>query len=109
VLRGLGSAALAHPEREPGATVVRPGVLTINEGLSTLELEVANDSDHPVRVSSHYPFDRVNPRLTFDREAARGSRLDIPAGDTLRWRPGERRLVRLVRVHEVPFAREVVT
>jgi urease subunit gamma/beta len=98
VLRGLGSAATAHPEQEPGATVLGPGVLTINEGLASLELEVANDSDHPVRVSSHYPFDRVNPRLTFDRAAARGARLDIPAGDTVRWGPGERKVVRLVHV-----------
>lgn len=109
VLRGLGAAAMAHPEREPGATVVGPSVLTINEGLASLELEVANDSDHPVRVSSHYPFDRVNPRLTFDRAAARDSRLDIPAGDTVRWRPGERRIVRLVRVHAVAVANTVDT
>lgn len=109
VLRGLGSAATVDPEREPGATIVGSGVLTINAGLATVELEVVNDSDHPVRVSSHYPFDRVNPRLTFDRTAARGSRLDIPAGDTVRWRPGEHKVVRLVRVHELPLATEVET
>ena len=61
-------------------------------------VEVVNDSDHSVRVSSHFPFERVNPRLSFDRKAARGTRLDIAAGDTVRWAPGERRMVRLVRV-----------
>ena len=97
VLRGLG-ATDAETDEEPGATVVSDGTLTLNEGLPSFELEVVNDSDHPVRVSSHFPFDRVNQRLRFDREAARGSRLDIPAGDTVRWAPGERKRVRLVRV-----------
>jgi urease subunit gamma/beta len=97
VLRDLGASDGATGT-EPGATVVADGILTVNEGLTSFELEVVNDSDHAVRVSSHFPFDRVNQRLTFDREAARGSRLDIPAGDTLRWAPGERRTVRLIRV-----------
>jgi urease subunit gamma/beta len=97
VLRGLG-ATDAETDVEPGTTVVADGTLTLNEGLPSFELEVVNDSDHPVRVSSHFPFDRVNQRLRFDREAARGSRLDIPAGDTVRWAPGERKSVRLVRV-----------
>jgi urease subunit gamma/beta len=59
-------------------------------------LVVRNDSRRAVRVSSHYPFDRVNARLAFDREAARGFRLDLPAGATLRWAPGETREVDLV-------------
>jgi urease subunit beta len=50
-----------------------------------------------IRVSSHFPFDRVNPRLVFDREAARGFRLDVAAGESERWSPGETRAVRLVR------------
>ena len=97
VLRGLG-ASEAAADREPGATVVVDGSLTLNASLSSFELEVTNDSDHAVRISSHFPFDRVNQRLRFDREVARGSRLDIPAGDTERWAPGETKLVRLVRV-----------
>jgi urease subunit gamma/beta len=97
VLRGLG-ASYTTAALEPGATVVADGALTLNDGLSSFGLEVVNDSDHQVRVSSHFPFDRVNRRLRFDREAARGSRLDIPAGDTVRWAPGERRTVRLVRI-----------
>jgi urease subunit gamma/beta len=65
---------------------------------ASLELEVVNTSDRVVRVSSHYPFERVNRRLRFDREAAAGFRLDLPAGSTVRWAPGERQTVRLVRV-----------
>jgi urease subunit gamma/beta len=62
-----------------------------------LTLEVRNDSTRAVRVSSHYPFERVNPRLAFDREAAAGFRLDLAAGDSVQWRPGETRSVDLVR------------
>ncbi len=60
-------------------------------------LVVRNDSRRAVRVSSHYPFDRVNPRLSFDRAAAAGFRLDLPAGSSERWNPGETRQVVLVR------------
>jgi urease subunit gamma/beta len=63
----------------------------------TLELPVTNTSSRVVRVSSHHPFERVNRRLVFDRSAAAGSRLDLPAGSTERWAPGETRTVRLVR------------
>lgn len=63
----------------------------------TLDLVVQSQSRRAIRVSSHYPFHRVNARLVFDREAARGYRLDLPAGGTERWAPGERRSVRLVR------------
>lgn len=62
----------------------------------TISLTVTNTSDHIVRISSHYPFDEVNPRLEFDRAAAKGYRLDLPAGSTLRWGPGETREVTLV-------------
>ena len=60
-------------------------------------LSVTNTGRHVVRVSSHYPFDQVNSRLEFDRAAAHGYRLDLPAGSTLRWDPGETREVTLVR------------
>ena len=63
----------------------------------TRTLVVTNTGAHVVRVSSHYPFDQVNRRLSFDRKQARGFRLDLPAGSTLRWAPGETRLVTLVR------------
>jgi urease subunit gamma/beta len=63
-----------------------------------IEMEVRNTSRRVVRVSSHYPFERVNRRLEFDRAAAAGCRLDVDAGSTERWAPGETRTVRLVRV-----------
>ena len=59
-------------------------------------LRVTNTSTRVVRVSSHYPIDRVNRRLEFDREAARGWRLDLPAGANERWAPGETKEVRLI-------------
>jgi urease subunit gamma/beta len=67
-----------------------------------LRLTVRNDSRRAVRVSSHYPFDRVNPRLSFDRAAAAGYRLDVPAGTSERWGPGETREVQLVRYGGAP-------
>ena len=60
-------------------------------------LEVRSESTRVIRVSSHYPFERVNRRLVFDREAATGFHLDLPAGSTERWAPGETRTVGLVR------------
>jgi urease subunit gamma/beta len=62
-----------------------------------LMLAVTNESGRAVRVSSHYPFERVNPRLVFDRTAAVGFRLDLPAGASTRWGPGETKDVVLVR------------
>ncbi len=62
-----------------------------------VDLEVTSTSARVVRVSSHHPFHRVNERLVFDRDAARGRHLDLPAGSTERWSPGETRTVRLVR------------
>jgi urease subunit gamma/beta len=97
VLRDLGADDVETGDA-PGEVTVAAGTLTLNEGMASFELEVVNGSDHPVRVSSHFPFDRVNPRLTFDRDAARGARLDIAAGDTVRWAPAERKVVRLVRI-----------
>lgn len=64
---------------------------------STVELEVRSESNRVIRVSSHYPFHRVNQRLIFDRAAADGYRLDLPAGASMRWAPGESHTVRLVR------------
>lgn len=82
----------------PGA--VRVAVVRVAHAApprDTIELTVRSESSRLVRVSSHYPFDRVNRRLVFDREAARGYRLDLPAGASERWAPGETRTVRLVR------------
>jgi urease beta subunit len=66
-------------------------------GQERIRLVVTNASSRVVRVSSHYPFWRTNPRLAFDRKAARGYRLDIPAGASVRFAPGEAKEVVLVR------------
>jgi urease subunit gamma/beta len=83
----------------PGAIVQAAGSEVADDRplRATLEIEVRNTSRRVVRVSSHHPFERVNPRLAFDRAAAAGHRLDLPAGSTERWGPGETRTVRLVR------------
>jgi urease subunit gamma/beta len=90
-------APLGPPEADgPGA--VRVGSHEpVPDGRERLTLEVRNESRRVVRVSSHYPFERVNRRLVFDREAASGFRLALPAGSTERWAPGETRTVTLVR------------
>ena len=81
-----------------GEVRVAEGVISLSEGRQRTRLMVENTSRRIVRVSSHFPFWRTNHRLRFDREAARGYHLDIPAGSTVRWGPGERREVELVRV-----------
>jgi urease subunit gamma/beta len=81
----------------PGAIRHAAEPVGLNDGQDRRRLTVRNGSGRPVRVSSHYPFWRVNPRLEFDREAARGLRLDIPAGSTVRWGPGEVKEIGLVR------------
>jgi urease subunit gamma/beta len=81
----------------PGAVLRDAPSAPSSEARASVELVVTNTSNRVVRVSSHYPFDRVNQRLVFDREAARGCRLDLPAGSTERWSPGEVRTVRLIR------------
>ena len=82
----------------PGALVIGDRAdVVLNDGRETRELTVTSTSRRRVRVSSHYPFDRVNARLDFDRYAARGFRLDLPAGAYTGWEPGETKTVRLVR------------
>jgi urease subunit gamma/beta len=81
----------------PGAIRHAAEPVGLNDGQDRRRLTVRNGSGRPVRVSSHYPFWRVNPRLEFDREAARGLRLDIAAGSSVRWGPGEVKEVGLVR------------
>jgi urease beta subunit len=71
--------------------------IELTPGRERIQLSVTNTSNHVVRVSSHYPFWRTNRRLRFDREAARGFRLDIPAGRSVRFAPGESKEVVLVR------------
>jgi len=93
----LGGPSIAS-ESEPGPGAVIPGGESpLPPARERIRLAVRNGSARAVRVSSHYPFERVNARLVFDREAARGFRLDLPAGASLRWAPGETRDVDLVR------------
>jgi urease subunit beta len=80
----------------PGEVMPAEGELELNAGADVLELEVANTGDRPVQVGSHYHFAETNPALAFDRTAARGRRLDIPAGSAMRFEPGQTRTVRLV-------------
>ena len=80
----------------PGEIITRPGEVELNAGVEALTLEVANTGDRPVQVGSHYHFAEINPALDFDRDAARGMRLDIAAGTAVRFEPGQRREVRLV-------------
>jgi urease subunit beta len=83
----------------PGELFPADGEIELNAGRPVTELEVANTGDRPVQVGSHYHFAESNPALRFDRAAARGQRLDIPAGTAVRFEPGQSRSVRLV-----PFA-----
>jgi urease subunit beta len=80
----------------PGELFPAKGEITLNAGAEVTVLEVANTGDRPVQVGSHYHFAEANSGLDFDRTAARGQRLDIPAGTAVRFEPGQTREVRLV-------------
>jgi len=80
----------------PGEIIPDDGLITLNEGQDVITLTIANTGDRPIQVGSHYHFHETNSALDFDREAARGQRLDIPAGTAVRFEPGQRREVRLV-------------
>ena len=80
----------------PGELYPAAGDLVLNEGQPTVTLEVANTGDRPVQVGSHYHFFETNAALDFDRDRARGMRLDIPAGTAVRFEPGQSREVTLV-------------
>jgi urease subunit gamma/beta len=86
------------PGEVPGEVIVMPGELELNAGRATLSLPVTNTGDRPIQVGSHYPFAETNAALAFDRAAAAGMRLDIPAGTAVRFEPGERRTITLVAV-----------
>lgn len=80
----------------PGELFPEPGSLELNAGRPVTTLTVANTGDRPIQVGSHFHFHEANGALEFDREAARGLRLDIPAGTAIRFEPGDEREVRLV-------------
>jgi urease subunit beta len=91
--------------RPIGGYVHPAGEIEINVGREPVEIEVANRGDRPIQVGSHYHFAEVNRALAFDRMAAYGRRLDVPAGTAARFEPGDTRTVRLI-----PFAgRRVIT
>ncbi|WP_376877519.1 urease subunit beta [Albirhodobacter sp. R86504] len=80
----------------PGEVFPVEGEIELNAGAEVTVLEVANTGDRPVQVGSHYHFAETNGGLSFDREAARGKRLDIAAGTAVRFEPGQTREVRLI-------------
>ena len=91
----------ADPEAglpEPGELLVEPGELVLNEGREAITLDVTNTGDRPIQVGSHYPFIEVNRFMKFDREQGYGKRLDIPAGTSVRFEPGEKKTVSLIDI-----------
>jgi len=82
----------------PGEIITAEGDITLNEGRDAITLWVSNSGDRPIQVGSHYHFFETNSALLFDRPAARGMRLDIPAGTAVRFEPGQGR-----DVHLIPF------
>ena len=80
----------------PGEVITQDGDIELNAGASRITLEVANTGDRPVQVGSHYHFFETNEALSFDRDKARGMRLDIAAGTAVRFEPGQERDVTLV-------------
>ena len=99
---GTKLVTVHHPVRGaaspdvPGAITTQPGEIVFNEGAERTVVEVANVGDRPIQVGSHYHFFEVNPGLRFDREKARGRRLDIAPGTAVRFEPGSTREVVLV-------------
>ncbi|WP_158965877.1 urease subunit beta [Chachezhania sediminis] len=82
----------------PGELFPAEGDIVLNEGREAITLMVANTGDRPVQVGSHYHFAETNPALDFDRDAARGMRLDIAAGTAVRFEPGQKREVQLIAI-----------
>lgn len=83
----------------PGEIITADGTITLNDDRPAMTLSVVNTGDRPIQVGSHYHFAETNSGLSFDRDAARGHRLDIPAGTAVRFEPGQTRDVTLI-----PFA-----
>ena len=82
----------------PGEVLTGDGTVELSAGAARVELAVHNSGDRPVQVGSHFHFAQANPALEFDRAAARGFRLDVPAGTAVRFEPGIRRTVTLVAI-----------
>jgi urease beta subunit len=82
----------------PGEVMTKDGEITLNADRQAITLQVANTGDRPVQVGSHYHFFETNEALRFERDKARGFRLDIPAGTAVRFEPGQTREVQLVPI-----------
>jgi urease subunit beta len=82
----------------PGEYLIADGEITLNADRTAITVKVANTGDRPVQVGSHYYFFETNTALEFDREQARGCRLDIPAGTAVRFEPGQTREIQLVPI-----------
>ena len=80
----------------PGEIFPAPGEIVLNSDATAILLRVANTGDRPIQVGSHYHFAETNAALSFDRQVARGCRLDIPAGTAVRFEPGQSREVRVI-------------
>ena len=80
----------------PGEIFAISGEIVLNKGRPAISLTIANTGDRPIQVGSHYHFAETNPALSFDRQAALGCRLDIPAGTAVRFEPGQSREVSLI-------------
>lgn len=81
---------------KPGEIIAAPGEIELNAGAPVVAIDVANTGDRPIQVGSHYHFFETNKGLDFDRDAARGMRLDIPSGTAVRFEPGQKRTVQLI-------------
>lgn len=88
----------APEEAIPGSTEIKDGEIELNAGRMIIELPITNLGDRPIQVGSHYHFIETNAALQFDRGAAYGKRLDIPAGTAVRFEPGETKTVKLVDI-----------
>jgi urease subunit beta len=82
----------------PGEIITQAGELELNTGRATRTLSVSNSGDRPIQVGSHFHFYEVNEALQFDREKARGFRLNITAGTAVRFEPGQKRTVEIVEL-----------
>ncbi len=80
----------------PGEIIVKTGNIKLNAEAESIELKISNTGDRPIQVGSHYHFFEVNEALSFDREKARGMRLDIASGTAVRFEPGQQRDIKLI-------------
>ena len=95
----MGSPSNSSSQRFiPGQMLVEPGEIELNVGRKTLSIEVANSGDRPIQIGSHFHFFEVNDALLFDREKAKGMRLNIVAGTAVRFEPGQKRTIELVEI-----------